>query len=90
MKKIITRKSTTILILVFFISYTMIGQINTITQEKKKNDASTYVQKYFQQEANYTIDVALDDQAHTLKESQFIPTSGGSNEIFLSEFFTVY
>ena len=29
-------------------------------------------QEYFQQEANYTIDVALDDQAHTLKGYEYI------------------
>ena len=32
----------------------------------------TQAQEYFQQEANYTIDVALDDQAHTLKGYEYI------------------
>jgi len=35
-------------------------------------------QEYFQQEANYTIDVALDDEAHTLKGNEYIEYTNNS------------
>ena len=35
-------------------------------------------QEYFQQEANYTINVALDDQAHTLKGYEYIQYTNNS------------
>ena len=39
-------------------------------------------QEYFQQEANYTIDVALDDEAHTLKGNEYIEyTNNSANDL---------
>ena len=39
-------------------------------------------QEYFQQEVNYTIDVSLDDEAHTLKGNEYIEyTNNSTNDL---------
>ena len=39
-------------------------------------------QEYFQEEANYTIDVSFDDEAHTLKGNEYLEyTNNSTNDL---------